>query len=528
MALGRNLFPIFIVRSLLILTLSLVSVAQVLENCDNGYGNYTKGSRYEANLNNLLSSLHSHIDPFGFANSTSSSGEGDSSDDDPAYALFLCRGDIDHDSCTKCVNDTVSKLTTTCPGYKQASGTYDGCMLRYSNRSLTGSVAANIFLYMKYPVNATNVAQFNQELGALMTDLRTKASKGGSSLKFAAANKTISDFQTLYGLVQCTPDLTEQQCNNCLLDRIAQIPDCCAGNTMGGVFAWSCYMQFQTSPFYNETRVLERLSPPPPSPGGQGSPPPIPSPPPHLPEPAGNNNTNQSTLRRIVAISISTVVGFIFIIFLCFIVIIKKKMAVMSPDQKPDSSMNDDTSSTETMQYEFKTIQEATDDFSDANRLGHGGFGVVYKGRLSNGKEIAVKRLAEGSEQGKTEFKNEIVLMSRLNHRNLTKLLGFCLQGKERLIVYEFLPNRSLDHFIFHPVRRMLLNWETRYNIIVGVARGLVYLHEGSSITIIHHDLKASNVLLDEKMNPRISDFGMARLFTVDKSLEITKKIAGT
>ncbi|XP_047316409.1 cysteine-rich receptor-like protein kinase 10 isoform X2 [Impatiens glandulifera] len=192
--------------------------------------------------------------------------------------------------------------------------------------------------------------------------------------------------------------------------------------------------------------------------------------------------------------------------------------------QQQDSVYQDEHS----LQFELNKLREATNNFSSENQIGKGGFGLVYKGKLPNGQEIAVKRLAQGSKQGEREFKNEITLMVKLHHRNLTKLLGFCLDGKERLLVYEFVPNKSLDHFIFDPIRRMLLNWETRYKIIVGVASGLLYLHEGSRLTIIHHDLKASNVLLDDKMNPRISDFGMSRLFMVDNSQHKTKRIVGT
>ncbi|XP_047311011.1 cysteine-rich receptor-like protein kinase 25 [Impatiens glandulifera] len=510
--------------------LSLVK-AQPLENCDNNIGNYTGGSTYETNLNNLLSSLHSDIDPYGFANPTP--GE---SNPDPVYTLFFCQGDIDHDSCTKCATDSVSKLTATCPGYKQASGAYDGCTLRYSSRSLTGSVAANLFLYMWNVGNATNVTQFNQELGTLMADLRTKASKGGSRLKFAAATRTIQDFQTLYGLVQCTPDLTEQQCNNCLLNAIAQIPNCCDGKKGGRVITWSCYLRFETYLFYNDTRVLELLSPPPPSPG---SPPPIPSPPPpHLP--ATGNKTNQSTVTRIVAISVSTVVGFIFIVSLCFIIIVisrrskkhkkKKKNSVIpeKPIEGLDLSAMNDISSTEIVQYDFKTIQEATDDFSDDNRLGQGGFGVVYKGEFSNGHEIAVKRLSRENGQGDQEFKNEVLLVAKLQHRNLVRILGFCIDGTERLLVYEFLANSSLDRFLFDNVKRTQLDWQRRFNIIGGIARGLLYLHEDSRVRIIHRDMKASNILLDGEMNPKISDFGMARLSVMDETQGNTSKVVGT
>ncbi|XP_021726292.1 G-type lectin S-receptor-like serine/threonine-protein kinase At1g11410 [Chenopodium quinoa] len=173
-------------------------------------------------------------------------------------------------------------------------------------------------------------------------------------------------------------------------------------------------------------------------------------------------------------------------------------------------------------------IAAATDNFSMANKLGEGGFGSVYKGRMENGQEIAVKKLAPNSGQGIQEFKNEVRLIAKLQHRNLVKMLGCCIRGDEKMLIYEFMPNKSLDYFIFNEENKLSLDWNKRFDIIMGIARGMLYLHQDSRLRIIHRDMKASNVLLDKDMVPKISDFGMARIFGNEQVQVNTTRVVGT
>lgn len=231
-----------------------------------------------------------------------------------------------------------------------------------------------------------------------------------------------------------------------------------------------------------------------------------------------------SKKKHVVAVVIP--LGLAFIILSCFgiYLLMKKKKPVVGESYVKEGRGQE----MELPLFDMSAIENATNNFSYENKLGEGGFGPVYKGSLEDGQVIAVKRLSRYSVQGLDEFMNEVMLIAKLQHRNLVRLLGCCIQGEERLLIYEYMHNKSLDSFIFDKASSCQLDWQKRFEIILGIARGLLYLHQDSRLKIVHRDLKVSNVLLDKELNPKISDFGMARIVRGDQMQESTEKVVGT
>ncbi|CAN1753349.1 Cysteine-rich receptor-like protein kinase 24 [Linum perenne] len=428
---------LFLALLLLILPSQMTSQPDfITPYCSNHVGNYTAGSTFGRNLNHLMmtsiaTSTNTTIPGFYY----SSFGQGS----DWVNGLVFCRGNVGPEDCRACMRDATSRILVDCPNQKEAVGWYDFCMIRYSYRPIYGVLDPDPVTYYMWNVDyAYNPSKFNLTVGTLMTRLR-KAAMGGSGVKnFATGMEKAGVFLTIYRLVQCSPDLSSQLCDDCLVEAIGQIPRCCDGKIGGRVINPNCNLRFETSRFYADSEA---------------------------PKPARVH---------------------------------------LSPSISPSPSP------------------------SPHDKLGEGGFGAVYKGTLSNGQDVAVKRLAKGSSQGDLEFKTEVKFVAKLKHRNLVRLLGFCLEGRERLLVFEFMPNASLDHFLFDNDKRVHLDWERRYKIIEGIIRGLVYLHQDSQLRIIHLELKVSNILLDADMNPKISDFGMAKLFGIDETHRNTSRIVGT
>ncbi|GMP52718.1 hypothetical protein CsSME_00018428 [Camellia sinensis var. sinensis] len=244
--------------------------------------------------------------------------------------------------------------------------------------------------------------------------------------------------------------------------------------------------------------------------------------------PWNEDSTVHSKKREIVVVTLALLIG-LFLLGISLIMYLRKRKRKNSQLNRegiyPYVSFCEDL---ELPLFDLTVIADSTNNFSINNKLGEGGFGPVYKGTLEGGQEIAVKRLSKNSSQGLDEFKNEVICIAKLQHRNLVRLLGCCIQGEETMLIYEYMPNKSLDYFIFDQSQSTLLDWLQRFHIINGIARGLLYLHQDSRLRIIHRDLKASNILLDIDMNPKISDFGIARSFGGNETEANTNRVIGT
>ncbi|XP_058094662.1 G-type lectin S-receptor-like serine/threonine-protein kinase At4g27290 isoform X2 [Magnolia sinica] len=249
---------------------------------------------------------------------------------------------------------------------------------------------------------------------------------------------------------------------------------------------------------------------------------------------AGSELDSSPKRKKLVLILVLTVIPGTLLLFWCGYCLYKRKYqkkgnaGLRLREGRHDSFSTESEKSSEMPLFNLVDVVIATDHFSQSNKLGEGGFGPVYKGKLRNGQQIAVKRLSRNSGQGVEEFKNEVVLIQQLQHRNLVKILGCCIQGEEKMLIYEYMQNKSLDSFIFDETKAALLDWRKRFDIIIGIARGVLYLHHDSRLRIIHRDLKASNILLDDEMNPKISDFGMARIFSGNQTQGNTNRVVGT
>ncbi|XP_073005378.1 cysteine-rich receptor-like protein kinase 6 isoform X1 [Typha latifolia] len=464
--------------------------------------NYTVNSDYFRNLEHLLDYLTQNASlNGGFFTATVGRNP------DQVSGLVLCRRDVSAPACSSCLRNASDDILELCPRSKDAVIWYEYCLLCYSDNNFLSSSNNTHELVMYVPQNITNHSLFDKQVDKLMNAVADGAAYNTSRLFATGQVDSTDNTSNIYALAQCTPDLSRRQCRQCLQELIKEKPTWLDGKPEGWILGVRCITMYKTYSFYNGAPMIQLPS---------AAPAPL-MPPLVIPSAKQGKKKVTSTVLLIVVLIATALVLSVICIYLRRRS--KRKEVLLYDTERGITDV-------ESLLLRLSTLRAATANFSEINKLGQGGFGTVYKGILPDGQEIAVKRLSRDSRQGIGELKNELVLVAKLQHKNLVRLLGACLE--EKLLVYEYVPNRSLDTILFDPEKSKQLDWATRFRIIVGIARGLLYLHEDSQLRIIHRDLKASNILLDADMNPKISDFGLARLFGGDQIQGITTRVAGT
>ncbi|KAH6819866.1 cysteine-rich RLK protein 2 [Perilla frutescens var. hirtella] len=410
---------------------------------------------------------------------------GTGSGPDGSYGFAQCYRDIPLTECALCY----AEARTNVPQCHPANGGMiflDGCFMRYANYS---------FFHEYVGPNDQGVCGIRTRQNPAFQDSARQAlsrvvSSAPTNNGFGWAHVAVTDDESAYVLADCWRTINASACRACLEKASASISRCLPSSE-GRALNTGCFMMYSDTNFLNPMR--------------------------------GTGNSRGRVAAIVIAaisaaaaLAIGAVIGFHM-----------WKNRTIEKRRKGDAEKLLKNLNDRNLHFKYSTLEKATNSYNEANKLGQGGFGTVYKGVLADGREIAVKRLFFDNKHRAADFYNEVNIISSVEHKNLVRLLGCSCLGPESLLVYEYLPNKSLDQFIFDSDKGKTLNWEKRMEIIVGIAEGLVYLHEKTETRIIHRDIKASNILLDSKLRPKIADFGLARSFQQDQT-HISTAIAGT
>lgn len=496
----------FVALVVLLLSLPAPSAGDQLF-CADANGKYNPNSTYQSNLRSLADELTARAMKSHSATGTAGTGS------DKVYGAVLCRGDSTGANCSGRLREAFGRTidadstgAAACALHKDVALYSELYQLRFSDEDFLSTFSnapewvdgTNLNL-----VPATDARQFDELVAKLTRSLAEDAAAQPD--RYATADAPWSSREserTVYGLAQCTQDMPPERCRACLDGIGAEIRRRIGSSKMGGaIHGARCTLRYETgTQFFTETATGQR----------------------------------KGHALLIIATVYSLSVVCTRLLFCVLYIIRRRKRGKINSMEQPkniDEILRlwkmEDTGS-EFSLYDFSQIADATDNFSPCKILGEGGFGPVYKGIFPDGQEVAIKKLSARSRQGLVELKNEIQLVAKLQHRHLVRLLGCCIHDEEKILIYEYMSNKSLDYFIFNPNRRTSLNWTIRLKIVEGIAQGLLYLHEHSRLRIIHRDLKASNILLDSELNPKISDFGMARIFPSDATQTKTSRLVGT
>ncbi|XP_066400148.1 cysteine-rich receptor-like protein kinase 10 isoform X2 [Miscanthus floridulus] len=501
--------------------------------CDDTTGNYSAGSAYANNIKQLIHTLQTNASNTPALFATGSVGVGGA---DAVYGLILCRGDLSPTDCFDCGTNAGQDVYRVCNHTRDAALVYNQCYVRIAPTDFLASTNNTGFVGLigdTVPAGV-DVAAYDGAVTRLLNATLQYAVDSGSApsssssspRKYFATGQMVGlDPQLqlptgIWSMAQCAGDISPAQCRSCLDDLLAQWWDVQFDRRQVGarLDGSRCNLRIEGANFYTGSPMVRLQM------NGEVA---APAPAPSTDVVPGTIGGKKFSVGKLLGIILPIVFVAVIAVVVLYIWIVCKKRTSQGTNIPHPTYMAEDFESIKSILLSLSSLQVATNKFDESNKLGEGGFGAVYKGHLS-GREVAVKRLPKGSDQGLEELKNELVLVAKLHHKNLVRLEGFCLEDGERLLVYEYMPNKSLDNILFDHEEKRRLDWRKRFNIIEGVARGLQYLHEDSQKKIVHRDLKASNILLDSHMNPKIGDFGLARLFGQDQTRDVTNNIVGT
>ncbi|MED6175772.1 hypothetical protein PIB30_081488 [Stylosanthes scabra] len=469
----KNITLPFLLRTLtLTLTVLLTSEhasASVFDsvNCTTN-ATFTPNTTFHVNLNTLLSYLTSNVtnrNNLRFFNATA----GSHGPDAAVYGLFMCRGDVPLPLCRECVGFAAENIVSSCPSAKEAVIWYNECLLRYSNRFFFSTMDEWPRYQIKIPLGDPVVLHskgFYNALGSIFNGIGNEAALAleASDNQYAVKQAAATAATTVYGLAQCTPYLSAADCRRCIVDAAAEFPRTCCGGSIGGS------VMFPSCIVRYETYPFYQHS------GTSET------------LTTSTNKGGRNSRAEVIAIVVVGVVILVMLLCIGYFYLRRKLRKRRKAGLRIRKNLGPDMTASESLQFDLATIQFATNNFCQGSRVGKGGYGEVYK----------------------------VLYIIHVN------------PYQESILIYEYVPNKSLDHFLFDPSKRRELTWSQRYQIIKGIVRGILYLHEDSRLMIIHRDLKPSNVLLDNHMNPKISDFGMARIVDTDHIQGCTNRVVGT
>ncbi|XP_024959470.1 cysteine-rich receptor-like protein kinase 2 [Cynara cardunculus var. scolymus] len=410
---------------------------------------------------------------------------------DSVFAVAQCRNYLSTDQCVACFDAGVSVLVNCTTG-NGAFVFLDDCFIRYedfadfyNNPKVSQDGTGTPFSSCGNQPASQPTTTFNQTVDKLLSDVRDATPKT-SNFYVASTTQITSENATMYAFAQCVENANATSCQTCMDTAYNRLYNCLP-STEGRFFDLGCVARYSETPFFSDNQTTNVI----------------------------NVLKGHSSMVAIIAGAVGGVVLLLLILGLWLLYRLRMKSKKTEEEDLKGG-----------ISYNYKDLQLATNDFSEENILGKGGFGEVFKAILDDNSIVAVKKLQVQHARAKEEFQNEVMLISNVHHKNLLRLLGWSSEGSYLLLVLEYMPNGSLDRFLWG-AKKGSLDWSQRFEIIFGIARGLAHLHNEFHVKIIHRDIKSSNILLTDDFKPKIADFGLAR-FQPEDQTHVSTKFAGT